>query len=750
MNIYALISLLSSILCIFLGNFIYYKNTKNRLNQLTALMCFTIAYLSFLEFGYRQSDTYYLANLWYSASFIWTLAISLILHIVLIITGRLNSKNRIKILSLIYIPSLVFSFFFIKSNLTSVNIVKEYWGWAYSVQLNPLLYNLSDLWITILVSTAIIFAYMHYKKSDGGEKKLAKYLLLGLSLTMITGVSTDTLPLFSIKIPETFYTVAALSIALLCYGIVRYRLPHLTPAMAADEIVSAMTGFLVLIDRNNKIKNVNSAGLSLLGYNESEIYGKDMKTIFSEDLGLFKVCKGTENYISNFETVMKAKDGRAVPVLISVTPINHSSQKLGMLCIGSNITKLKQKELRKSMLNQQTIKRQEILLGLFQKDLSGMPETLQKITEASLKTLDIDQVSIWLFNPDKSKITCMDCYDGNIHEKGLVIETAKYPRYFEAIKKFHNITASNARSYYYTSEFNESYFKPKGVTSIMDVPVWLEGDLVGILCHETLKKRHWTFEEQDFASSLANLISLGFEASKRKKAEKKLKTSIKEKEILMREIHHRAKNNLTIISSLLGLQSRYINDKEALNVFKESQNRARSMALIHEKLYKSNELKKINFGEYIRNLTTELFNSYQTSPEIELNMDIDDIFLDISTSVSLALIVNEIITNSLKYAFPAISGYGPADYKSTSLYKNKGDILVKFNKKSDGLQLIVEDNGIGFPNDLDFKNTNSLGMQLVNTLTKQIKGTIELERTEGTRFIINFKEKSYVDTEFHL
>lgn len=728
MNIYALVSLLSSILCIFLANFIYYKNTKSKLNQLTALMCFMLAYLLFLEFGYRQAETYYMANLWYIGSFIWIISASLILHVVLVVTDRLNSENKVKILSLIYVPSIIVSIYFIISNLTSVNMVREYWGWTYSVQLNPLLFGLSDLWLTALIVTSLVLAYLHYRKSDTEERKLAKYIILGLSFTMAIGIATDIMSSFSIKIPETFYTAAVLGIALLCYGIVRYRIPQLTPAMAADEIVSAMSNFSVLIDNKNRIKNVNSIGLKLLGYRQSEIYGKDMKMIFSEDLSAFKVYKATESCISNFETIMRAKDGKAIPVLMSIAPINYSSHKLGILCVGSDITKIRQKELHKNLLTQQIIERQETLLELSQKDLSNMPEGLQKITEASFKTLNVDQVSIWLFDFDKTKIICQDCYNGKSHKKGLILEAAKCPRYFEAMKKFHNITAANAQGYYYTSELNESYFKPNGICSLLDVPIWLEGELLGVLCHETFKTRHWKFEEQDFVSSLANLISLGLEASRRKKAEEDLKASLKEKEILMKEIHHRAKNNLTIISSLLNLQSRHINDKEALGVFRESQNRARSMALIHEKLYRSDDLRKIDFGEYIRSLTIELFNSYRASQGIELNMDISNIDLDINTAVPLALIVNEIVTNSLKYAFPD---------------KKTGNVSVRFAKNADEMQLIVEDNGIGFPCDLDFRNTNSLGMQLVTSLTDQIKGSIKLERDEGTKFIIDFKEKFY-------
>ncbi|MEN6293724.1 MAG: histidine kinase dimerization/phosphoacceptor domain -containing protein [Methanobacterium sp.] len=687
-----------------------------------------LAYLLFLEFGYRQAETYYMANLWYIGSFMWIISASLILHVVLVVTDRLNSENKVKILSLVYVPSIIVSIYFIISNLTSVNMVREYWGWTYSVQLNPLLFGLSDLWLTVLIVTSLVLAYLHYRKSDTEERKLAKYIILGLSFTMAIGIATDILSSFSIKIPETFYTAAVLGIALLCYGIVRYRIPQLTPAMAADEIVSAMSNFSVLIDNKNRIKNVNSIGLKLLGYGKSEIYGKDMKMIFSEDLSAFKVYKATESCISNFETIMRAKDGKAIPVLMSIAPISYSSHKLGILCVGSDITKIRQKELHKNLLTQQIIERQETLLELSQKDLSNMPEGLQKITEASFKTLNVDQVSIWLFDFDKTKIICQDCYNGKSHEQGLILEAAKCPRYFEAMKKFHNITAANAQGYYYTSELNESYFKPNGICSLMDVPIWLEGELLGVLCHETFKTRHWKFEEQDFVSSLANLISLGLEASRRKKAEEDLKASLKEKEILMKEIHHRAKNNLTIISSLLNLQSRHINDKEALGVFRESQNRARSMALIHEKLYRSDNLRKIDFGEYIRSLTIEIFNSYRASQGIELNMDISNIDLDINTAVPLALIVNEIVTNSLKYAFPD---------------KKTGNVSVRFAKNADEMQLIVEDNGIGFPGDLDFRNTNSLGMQLVTSLTDQIKGSIKLERDEGTKFIIDFKEKLY-------
>ena len=212
----------------------------------------------------------------------------------------------------------------------------------------------------------------------------------------------------------------------------------------------------------------------------------------------------------------------------------------------------------------------------------------------------------------------------------------------------------------------------------------------------------------------------------RKITEEKLKESIKEKEMLLKEIHHRVKNNLMIISSLLNLQSRYIKDEASKDIFKESQNRARSMALIHERLYQATDLKRIDFGDYIRTLSNELFRIYAGGfGLIELKINVEDIFLDINTAIPLGLIVNELITNSLTHAFPE---------------GKRGKINVNFHPKDDHYEFTVNDNGIGFPKDIDFQNTDSLGLQIINSLTDQIDGKIKLDRTTGTEFKILFKD----------
>ncbi len=211
-----------------------------------------------------------------------------------------------------------------------------------------------------------------------------------------------------------------------------------------------------------------------------------------------------------------------------------------------------------------------------------------------------------------------------------------------------------------------------------------------------------------------------------KETQIKLEQALDDKDMLMKEIYHRVKNNLMVISSLLNLQSRYIKDEEAKGMFKESQNRAHSMALIHERLYRSTDLKNMDFGDYIRSLSMDLFRTYVADrSRISLEMDVEDIMVDINTAIPLGLIVNELLSNSMKHAFP----------------ENKsGEIWVKFNKINDNYVLEVRDTGVGFPADIELDKTDSLGLQIVSSLTQQINGKMELKRSPGTSFRITFKE----------
>lgn len=211
-----------------------------------------------------------------------------------------------------------------------------------------------------------------------------------------------------------------------------------------------------------------------------------------------------------------------------------------------------------------------------------------------------------------------------------------------------------------------------------------------------------------------------------KEAEEALKLNVHQKEILLKEVHHRVKNNLQVISSILNLQTAYIQDAAALSMIQECQDRVKSMAYIHESLYQSADLAKVNFSEYLRNLCNNLMYSYSTpNRKVILDFDIADISLSLDAAIPCGLIVNELVSNCFKYAFE--------DQK-------RGVIKIRLAKGDDDLKtLVVQDSGKGLPQDLNIETNDSLGLQLVYTLADQIDGEIKYEFANGSKFTINFK-----------
>lgn len=245
---------------------------------------------------------------------------------------------------------------------------------------------------------------------------------------------------------------------------------------------------------------------------------------------------------------------------------------------------------------------------------------------------------------------------------------------------------------------------------------------------ELIINSHWTLKSDEEGNPVS-ILELNSDITHQKMVENDIKASLEQKKLLLQEIHHRVKNNLQIISSLLNLQESYVEDDEALNVLQESQNRVLSMAMIHEMLYDSKDLSTVNFSSYIQNLVYDLFNSYGiNTSNLKLHLKVDEIHLNIETAVPCGLIISELVSNCLKYAFP----------------EKYGNLNIDFHPRDlDEFELIIEDDGIGLPEDMNYKNTDSLGLKLVNSLVKQLDGSIELDKSHGTKFKIRFKELKY-------
>jgi PAS domain S-box-containing protein len=226
---------------------------------------------------------------------------------------------------------------------------------------------------------------------------------------------------------------------------------------------------------------------------------------------------------------------------------------------------------------------------------------------------------------------------------------------------------------------------------------------------------------------LKNIVVIDTDITLRKLMEEQIRESLEEKGILLKEIHHRVKNNLQIIISLFNLQTSYINDAGAAKALKEGQDRIRTMALIHERFYQSQGESRIDFDDYIKRLCETIFqNQGAAAKKIKLNIEAEKISLDIDTAVPCGLIINELVSNAIRHAFNG----------------NNGEILVKFMQLPDKKYcLIVKDNGKGLPPGVDYKKSDSLGIQLVQALTDQIEGSIQVENEMGLTVKVEFKPR---------
>lgn len=271
--------------------------------------------------------------------------------------------------------------------------------------------------------------------------------------------------------------------------------------------------------------------------------------------------------------------------------------------------------------------------------------------------------------------------------------------------------------------------------SVLCLPVVKQSKMIGILYLENhLSDSVFTPEKTQMTELLTSQAAISLENARlledRRKAEDQIKTSLREKEVLLKEIHHRVKNNLQVIQSMLNLQLPHIKDEQAIDLFKESQNRVHTMALIHEKLYQSESLARIDLAEYIRSLTTNLFLSYGVSERIiRPKITVENMTLDLDMVIPFALIINELISNSLKHAFP----------DSWRRAGGTGEICIDLcYDTSNKCLLTVSDNGVGLPKGLELQNCESLGLKLVNVLVKQLKGAVQIGARDRSEFVVAF------------
>ncbi|WP_406670647.1 PAS domain S-box protein [Methanolobus sp. ZRKC4] len=446
---------------------------------------------------------------------------------------------------------------------------------------------------------------------------------------------------------------------------------------------------IYLTDMQGNILEVNEIACSRMGYTRDEFLSLKHMDIDASNRGMDflrlikELCKIKSNLL---ETVHMRKDGSTFPVELSSRIVKYNGST-AVITIARDISKRKQTE----------------------RALKDYAEELKRSNELKEEMENIINHSpVIVFKWRSKRNWPVEFVSSNVEQIGYTVEdfTSNRINYADIIHPDDSERTHLHISNYYMKKDAELNYEYRIITKSGDIR-WVD---------------ERTFSRRDHSGRIT-LQGIILDITERKMAEEAL---LQNEKIRKKEIHHRVKNNLQVISSLLYLASDNFKDKDVIEAFLDSRNRVRSMALIHEELYQSKDMSNIDFSDYTEKLMDYLSKSYGTgNKNIKLSSNIENVYLNVDTAVPLGMIINELVSNSLKHAF---------------LNGEQGTINVGLRVRDDRFVLKIKDNGIGFPSDMDFRNTESLGLQLVITLVDQIDGTIKLNTEKGTEFTIDFKE----------
>jgi PAS domain S-box-containing protein len=462
-----------------------------------------------------------------------------------------------------------------------------------------------------------------------------------------------------------------------------------------QTLAESSPDMIYLIDREGYIRYVNSKAAQQFRQKPTEIMGKRLVDVFPADIARHHMEGITRTFTTGkpgFSEIFESFPTRDIWINARLNPVKDSKGVLThVLGISTDITDHKRAE--------QVLRDDEAKLRtIFESVQAG----IVIIDPVSHKIVDINSVASRLIGGPKERIIGQVC-----HQFICPAAEGNCP-----ICDLNQVVDNSERILLTMNQKEVPILKTV-------VPIMLNG-------RQHLLESFIDISELKRAEEELLALNRDLEGKVLERTES-LNNSLKDKELLLREIHHRVKNNLQIIISLLNLQSRYITDEKTLAAIRESQNRVKAMALVHEKLYQSADIARINLDDYVQFLGNSLFQFYgMRGKGIVFTTTIPEISLDINTAIPIGLIINELVSNSLKYAFP--NG-------------KRGEISIGIKREDHRVTILFKDTGTGIPADFDWRNAKSLGLRLVVSLVEQLFGTIELDRAAGTAYTIVVNEK---------
>lgn len=476
---------------------------------------------------------------------------------------------------------------------------------------------------------------------------------------------------------------------------------------------------ITFIQADGTISFTNSNTEKFFGFKKEELIGKNLYAVLSEWVENYSLVEEAikQERPKVDELLLTRKDKTKFIGQLRLMQIdNEQNQTAGTILIVTDLNK--RIAFRKGLT--QKINTLERLTKSRQIREGKLHEAIHEILEQSAKSMKVERVNAWLIDADFTSIESIGNYSSTAQslQPNEKLYRKDLPEYFQLLQSEEIIVFNDTLHDQRSKELVDNYLAQNEIISMMDIPIRIEGNMVGVVCFEhTGKQLHqWDLVEQKFGLFVAQLISLSIETHNKQLAKQALEASLKEKETLLSEIHHRVKNNLAIISSLINLQASKTKDEFHSTLFNESKNMVHSIAEIHQLLYESKNFSRINFRDYLNKIIELIQKSASNKlKHIELIKDFESVYLDMTKAIPCGLIINELITNCYKHAFAA---------------NEKGEIRVELKQSENSTLLRVADNGKGMPS---FEpNENSLGIVLVQDLAKQIDAKLIFNRDNGS------------------
>jgi len=694
MNIYIVLSVLASVFYLSAG-ISPLRLRRGNLEWSFLLIAVTMAIWAVASSLLYTTTIRYALIFYIFSNLAWILLPALFLNFALLLSAE---KGPGKFTVIPIVPAFIFIYMLLVGSLIRSGDIHELMSWAGGGR------GLFEAYLVGYFAAAVSLIWNHARVAPSyRERKMSTLIFIVSSFSIVAGLVLTTLSSSPRSITAIGQIVGMVGIAGIAHALIHHHPPAMSPSLAGESILDKVTDLVILLDASGEIIRLNHRAKKELGVDSPgdwrEIVAPEhhqkMEREFEDIMERASSSPGDYHHRPvSLEYV--GADGERIPVKLFISLIREGSDAVGYSLVAQ--------DLRHTLRLRDRIEESE------------KSEELTRMRLHEFRTLNEAIVRINHSNsPDELFRNVMALLNEHL---GLS-EGAVY-------------LVSDGVLRPVVDGF--SVDNPEEILEEMDDAVLVRDDLIAVaLRHDDRKLGLMAFRDGHDPDEyeLRLLETVGGEAAstlKRIFYEDRLLESLEEKELLLREIHHRVKNNLQVISSLLNLQSSYIDDPGVTAVLRDSQGRIMSMSMIHEKLYRSGNLADIDVRGYLEGLARSIMFSYmRPDQQVDLKFEMDDIRLNVDTIMPLGLIVNELVTNAFKYAFP----------------DGAGEVRVSLRRDGDGFLLTVADDGVGLPDDFNLDSLRSLGMLLVRNLTDQLNGELEYTSDGGTEFRVRFSEIHY-------